>query len=56
MRILRFRITDDLYKKYKVVCAELELSIPKQGAQLIENFVQVQQENIDKIKNAKKGG
>ncbi len=42
---LRFRISKDLFKRYKIICAQLDLSIPKQGEELIKQFVDAQEEN-----------
>lgn len=50
---LRFRIPHELYKKYKVVCTEMDISIPRQCAKLIEQFVIVQEENIRLKKSLK---
>lgn len=46
----RVRIPDDLYKRYKVICTELDLSIPKQSAELVRQFVEIQEENKKRIK------
>jgi hypothetical protein len=52
-KIVRIRIHPALYKKYKVLCAELDLSIPKQTEQIIRNFVDIHegQKKLVKIKN-----
>ena len=47
---LRIRVPATLYKRMKIVCAVLDLSIPKQTASLIWNFVEVQEMNIQNIK------
>lgn len=44
-RLLRIRIDNELYLKFKHLCVDLELSIPKQTQKLIEHFVSVQYEN-----------
>ena len=44
-KIIRMRITDVLYKKYKMICVERDLTMPKQTAQLIRKFVEVHEEN-----------
>lgn len=41
----RIRIPENLYHRYKVICAELDLSIPKQSAELVRQFVEIQEEN-----------
>jgi hypothetical protein len=35
-----------LFKRYKLVCVHNDLSLPKQTAQLIRTFVEVQEMNI----------
>lgn len=50
---LRARIPSELYKRYKVLCVKMELSMPKQTAELINKFVEIQEENYEKIKNIK---
>ena len=47
---MRFRVSENLYKRYKLLCVEKELSIPKQTAALIKNFVEIQEENNHRIK------
>ena len=42
---MRVRIPNDVYKNYKLICVELDLSIPKQLTALISEFVMVQLEN-----------
>lgn len=54
MKVLRVRIPDELYKQYKILCVNLELSLPKQTTQIIESFVLMQQENYEKLKGLKK--
>jgi len=50
---MRFDIDFDIFKKYKLICVEMEISIPKQTAALISQFVEVQKENLKKIREAK---
>jgi len=47
---MRFRIPFVLYKRFKILCTKLDLSIPKQTAALINNFVEIQEENQKMIK------
>jgi hypothetical protein len=47
---MRFRVSENLYKRYKLLCTEKDLSIPKQTAALIKNFVEIQEENSQRIK------
>jgi hypothetical protein len=44
-KVARIRIHPHLYKRYKILCAKNDLSIPKQTAELIRKFVEVQEEN-----------
>lgn len=47
-RMVRMRIHPLLYKRYKLICVKNGLSMPKQTAELIRKFVEVQEQN-DKI-------
>lgn len=49
-QIVRIRVNEELYKRYKIVCIEKDLSVPKQTAALIKNFVEIQEENNQRIK------
>jgi len=51
---LRVQIPKELHTKFKILCIEMDLSMPKQTAQLIEQFVTIQEDNLKKMKNAKK--
>jgi hypothetical protein len=53
---LRVRISSDLYKRYKMLCLEMDLSLPKQTSKLIENFIQIQTDNLRIQKQLKKMG
>jgi len=54
-KVVRIRISEDTFKKYKLLCVEMDLSIPKQTEQLINNFITVQSDNLNKIRNIGKG-
>lgn len=41
---IRIRIPKELLKSYKVICVEKDLSLPKQTAELIRKFVEIQEE------------
>lgn len=56
MKEMRFTIPAELHKRYKLLCVEMDLSIPKQTIQLIENFIQVQKDNLRLMKQLKKMG
>jgi hypothetical protein len=51
---IRLRIPHELYKKYKLICVEMDLSMPRQTAQIIEQFVKIQNDNL-KVKKQLKG-
>lgn len=44
-RVLRLKISDEVYKKFKIICVEKDLSITKQAEQIISNFVSIQEDN-----------
>jgi|HubBroStandDraft_4_1064222.scaffolds.fasta_scaffold237766_2 hypothetical protein len=52
-RMVKMRIREDIYLRYRAFCALKDLSVPKQTTQLIEQFVKIQEENDLKIKHAK---
>ena len=49
-RTIAFRIDDEVYKRFKVLCVELNLSPPKQTEALIIQFVKIHEENNKNIK------
>jgi hypothetical protein len=40
-KIIRMKIPHHLYKKYKIICAQKDLSMPKQTAELIRKFIEI---------------
>jgi hypothetical protein len=56
MRELRLMILEDTFKRYKIYCVEHDISLPKQTAELIRKFLEIQEENAAKIKAAKQKG
>lgn len=44
-RILRVRIPLELYKEYKKLCVDLDLSLPAQTQELIKHFVSITSKN-----------
>lgn len=48
---LRLRIPLELHKRYKWLCVQKDLSLPRQTTALIRNFVDIQEENDKRIKN-----
>ena len=55
-KVIRFRLDYAIFKKYKVICAHLDLSMPKQTAELINQFIHIQEENIEKLKEVEQRG
>jgi len=49
-KVLHLRIPAAILKKYRMLCLEKELSIPKQTAQLIESFCKTLEMNKEYIK------
>lgn len=49
-KVIRFIIPDDLHKRFKVLCAQKDLSMPKQTAELIRKFLEIQEENTERLK------
>jgi hypothetical protein len=50
---LRALIPESLYKSFKLICVKMDLSLPKQTAELIRNFVAVQEENEKRLNETK---
>ncbi len=54
--LIRFRLRDNLYKRFKIACIQNNLSIPKQMEKFINEFVknkdlvEIPFEMIDKVK------
>lgn len=48
-KIVRLRISDSIYKKYKILCVKFDLSMPKQTVKLIEKFVDIHEKNHERI-------
>ena len=51
--VIRLRIEKEIFKKYKMLCLDLDLSISKQTEALIAKFVEVQHENNARVSLAK---
>lgn len=51
-RIIRIRLTEELFRKYKVLCAINDLSMTQQTENIVRNFIKEQGEVI-KIINTK---
>jgi len=52
-KVMRFRIPVDIFKRYKVLLVKMDLSFPKQTTELIRKFVEVQEKNLESIKEEK---
>lgn len=53
LKELRFKIHPVLYKRFKVICAQRDLSIPKQAAELIRKFVETMEDYEEKTRGIK---
>jgi hypothetical protein len=51
-KMLAVLIPEDLLKRYKHICIEMNLSKPKQTEAILRHFVEVQEDNIAKLKEA----
>lgn len=46
---MRFRIPQSIHDRYRVICIKMKLSVPKQTAALIRKFVEIQEDNYEKL-------
>ena len=53
--MVRIRVSDEVYKKFKTICVNKNLSITKQFGQIVENFVEIQNDNDKLMMNLHKG-
>jgi len=53
---LRVRLTAELLHRYQIVCVKNKLSLPKQTAAIIKDFVEIQERNLELMDNFKHGG
>jgi len=53
-KIIRISMDDEVFKRFKVLCAEMDLSIPQQTKKLIEQFIKVQSENLNRLRQLKR--
>lgn len=51
-RVIRVRIKEDLFRKYKVLCAINDISMTDQTMKIVSDFIKYQNENV-KIINTK---
>lgn len=42
---VRVRMSAILYKKFKIICAQNDLSMAKQVSELVRKFVEIQEQN-----------
>lgn len=49
-KVVRIRIHPHLFKRYQLICVRKDLSIPKQTAEIVRKFVEVQEENDELMK------
>ncbi len=52
--VIRLRLPAFVYKKFKVICAENDLSMPKLNAQLIRNFIEIDDMNKNMTNHLRK--
>jgi hypothetical protein len=52
--IVRIRIHPVLFKKYKIICVEKDLSLPKLTEQLIRSFINADESNKKLMSHIKK--
>ncbi len=50
---VRVKLSGDVLKRFKILCINNELSIPKQMSEIVRNFVEIHEENNEKIKKIK---
>lgn len=48
-KFLKMRVHEHLHKRYKIICAQYGLSMAKQCSALIRQFVEVQEENNQRM-------
>ena len=48
---MRILMPEDIYKRFKILCIYKDLSVPKQTAELIRKFVEVQEKNIEALRD-----
>lgn len=53
-KVIRIRIEDDVLRRFKVLCVEMDLSIPQQTKKLIEQFIKVQSENFNNLRRLRR--
>ena len=51
---VRMIIPEELWKRYKILCVQQNLSLPKQTTELIKKFVEIQENNNEKLRSIKK--
>lgn len=54
-RMVRVRLSDELYKRFKLICVNKDLSITKQFGQVVQGFIEIQEENDKMIMQIQKG-
>ncbi len=51
-RVIRFRIDENLLRRFRSLCVYMDISAPKQTEAIIKEFVEVHEENIMITKQA----
>lgn len=52
----KFLISEELIKKYKLICIELDISMTKQTEKIIDEFIRIQRDNIKVQRKLKRMG
>ncbi len=52
-KILHIRIPEDILKRFKILCIEMDLSAPVQTTAIITQFVAIHEENKKILEEAK---
>lgn len=52
-KMIHIRLPEEVLKRFKIICVEMELSLPKQTTAIITHFVQIQEETKKMIEKSK---
>jgi antitoxin component of RelBE/YafQ-DinJ toxin-antitoxin module len=53
-KFITIRIDDKIHKRFKVICAEMNILLGKQTEALIVEFVRMQEYNVERMKESMK--
>lgn len=54
MKEVRFKMNEVLYKEFKMICVQKDLSLPKQMCELARNFIEIMKQNDARINQIKR--